>query len=97
MPRMEQYEQLARDLAVFIADFHDPMMMQRHLTTWFASGSRTPDLALADAKQMVAHSYGLRSWESFCRDRHKTVSRHSLSRALPEPSTAVLSDRLEGK
>lgn len=84
-PRMEQYEQLARDLAVahmsaddnalrninwnystaFIADFHDPMKMQQRLTTWFASGSRTPDLALADAKQMVAHSYGLRSWESF--------------------------------
>ncbi len=99
-PRMEQYEQLARDLAVahmsadskavrevnwnystaFVADFHDPLVMQQRLTTWFASGSRTPDLALADARQMVAHSYGLQSWESFV---------ESVAKPFAEPPSAV--------
>jgi hypothetical protein len=95
-PRMEQYEQIARDLAVahmradakavrdvnwnystaFVADFHDPLMMQQRLTTWFASGSRTPALALADAGQMVAHSYGLQSWESLMRaSRNRSPTR----------------------
>jgi hypothetical protein len=82
---MEQYERLARDLAVahmsgdaeavrevnrsygtaFVADFHDPVLMQQRLTTWFAAESRTPDLALADARQMIAHAYGFQSWERF--------------------------------
>lgn len=49
----------------FIADFHDLFTKQQRLTTWFASESRTPDLALADARQMVAHAYGFQSWEMF--------------------------------
>jgi hypothetical protein len=44
---------------------HEPLEMQRRLTTWFASGTRTPDLALADAQRMVAHSYGFESWAEF--------------------------------
>src|ERR1022692_197934 len=49
----------------FGSDFHELQEMHRCLTTWFASGSRTPDLALADAQQMVAHSYGFESWAAF--------------------------------
>ncbi|HLM98530.1 MAG TPA: hypothetical protein VK335_04575 [Bryobacteraceae bacterium] len=83
--RIEEYEQLAQDLAVahmstdanavrevnrkystgFIEDFHDLLTMQQRLTTWFASESRTPDLALGDARRMIAHAYGFQSWAMF--------------------------------
>jgi hypothetical protein len=83
--RIEEYERLAKDLAVahmsadanavrevnrsystaFVADFHDPLTMRQRLTTWFASESRTLDLALTDARQMVAHTYGFQNWERF--------------------------------
>jgi hypothetical protein len=39
--------------------------MQRRLSRWFASVSRTPDLALADAEDMVAHAYGFENWDAF--------------------------------
>ena len=41
---------------------HDPARMQACLPAWFASEARTPDLALADARKMVAHTYGFESW-----------------------------------
>ena len=44
---------------------HEPLDMQRRLTTWFASEARTADRALSDAQQMVAHSYGFESWAKF--------------------------------
>ena len=44
---------------------HEPVEMQRRLTTWFASESRTEDLALADARRIAAHSYGFESWAQF--------------------------------
>lgn len=43
---------------------HDPAAMQRRLSNWFASEARTPDLALADARRLVAHAFGLESWEA---------------------------------
>ncbi len=39
--------------------------MQRRLPTWFSSASRTPQLALADAQDMLAHAYGFENWEAF--------------------------------
>jgi hypothetical protein len=44
---------------------HEPLNMQRRLTTWFASEIRTASLALADAQGIVAHSYGFDSWAKF--------------------------------
>jgi hypothetical protein len=49
----------------FVCDFHDPIEMQRRLPTWFASESRSAELAVADAQRMVAHSYGFESWARF--------------------------------
>lgn len=46
---------------------HDPVEMQRRLTTWFASENRTADLAFADAQGIVAHSYGFETWTQFVR------------------------------
>jgi hypothetical protein len=51
----------------FGADFHDPVRMHQRLTTWYASESRAPDLALADARRIVANSYGFESWAEFAR------------------------------
>jgi hypothetical protein len=44
---------------------HDPNTMKERLATWFASERRAPDLALADARRMVASSYGFASWPKF--------------------------------
>jgi hypothetical protein len=46
---------------------HEPADMQQRLTTWFASETRPPDLALADSERMVAHSYGFESWAELTR------------------------------
>jgi hypothetical protein len=45
------------------ASDQDPEAMQRRLPTWFAAEERTLDLALQDARQMVAHGFGLASWD----------------------------------
>ncbi len=45
----------------FIWD-HEPEKMQQRLTSWFASESRDRSLALADGRQIVAHSCGFESW-----------------------------------
>lgn len=44
---------------------HEPAEMQRRLSTWFASETRTADVALADAQRMVAGSYGFAGWAQF--------------------------------
>lgn len=43
----------------------EPVEMQRRLAGWFASETRTADLALSDAQRIVAHSYGFESWIAF--------------------------------
>jgi hypothetical protein len=43
--------------------------MQRHLATWFASETRTDDLALADARLLVARRLGFESWASLVKSR----------------------------
>ena len=49
----------------FVCDYHDPLRAQEQLTTWFASPARDPELAIADARQMVAHAYGCEHWADF--------------------------------
>jgi hypothetical protein len=49
---------------MFAADL-DPVRTQQRLVTWFASEDRAPELALADARLMVAQAYGFESWETF--------------------------------
>jgi len=44
---------------------HKTADMQRHLARWYASENRTSDLALRDAQDMVAHSYGFENWTAF--------------------------------
>lgn len=45
--------------------YHEPELMQQRLETWFASESRSPDLAQADAQTIVARAYGFESWADF--------------------------------
>lgn len=49
----------------FGSDFHTRAEIERALPTWFAAAERTPELALADARQIVAHSFGFPSWPEF--------------------------------
>jgi hypothetical protein len=44
---------------------HRPEDIQRRLNTWFASETRSEDLALDDARQMVAAAFGFESWAKF--------------------------------
>lgn len=48
--------------------------MQRRLPRWFASASRTPDLALADAQDVVAQSYGFANWAAFAASFHQLLA-----------------------
>ncbi len=49
----------------FPTDFHDPEKVRQSMPAWYASESRSPELAIGDARQMVAHSYGFESWTKF--------------------------------
>ncbi len=50
---------------------HQVADMQRHLPAWFASERRTPELALDDARNIVAHSYGFENWAAFVASFHQ--------------------------
>jgi hypothetical protein len=39
--------------------------MPKRLPTWYAAETRTPELAIADARKMVAASYGFDTWDRF--------------------------------
>ena len=49
----------------FPTDFHDPDKVQQCMPTWYASETRLPELAIVDARQMVAHAYGFENWANF--------------------------------
>jgi hypothetical protein len=59
---------------------HNPEDMQRRLKTWSASGSRSADLALDDARQMVAGAFGFESWANFA---ESTAQPHNDPRTDP--------------
>src|SRR5580692_6009307 len=48
--------------AAFPTDFHDPDKVRQRMPTWYASETRSPELAVIDARQMVAHAYGFENW-----------------------------------
>lgn len=45
--------------------------MRRFLRTWFESAERTPELALQDARKIVAHLYGFDGWQQFTASVHQ--------------------------
>src|SRR5437588_5538917 len=49
----------------FPTDFHDPDKVRQCMPAWYASGTRSPELAIIDARQMVAHAYGFEDWAKF--------------------------------
>lgn len=49
----------------FPTDFHDPEKVRQCMPTWYASEARSLEVAVADARQMVAHTYGFESWTKF--------------------------------
>lgn len=57
----------------FVCDFHEPMEAQRRLPNWFASEARTNDLAMADARQIVAQFYGFENWQIFTARLHEPI------------------------
>ena len=59
----------------------NPVDVQRRLTAWFRSEARTLPLAIADARQIVAHSYGFENWLKFT---------ESFSRPPGDPRSAPL-------
>src|SRR5690349_454491 len=49
----------------FPTDFHDPDKVRQRMPSWYASETRSPELAVIDARQMVAHAYGAENWAKF--------------------------------
>jgi hypothetical protein len=49
----------------FPTDFHDPEKVRQCMSSWYTSETRSPDLAIRDARQMVAHAYGFENWAQF--------------------------------
>jgi len=71
----------ARFGTAFSTDFHDPDKVRQCLPTWYGSPSRSRDLAVVDARQMVAHAYGFESWMRFA---------GSITQPAAEPRSAPL-------
>jgi hypothetical protein len=44
---------------------HEPEKMQQRLSTWFASENRSNELALADARDLVARAFAFENWTAF--------------------------------
>lgn len=70
----------------FGCDFHTRIEIERALPSWFASAAeaRTPDLALADARRIVARSFGFLSWSEFAASLRQTPPP-----AAPPTATAI--------
>ncbi len=49
----------------FPTDFHDSEKVRQCMPTWYASEARSPESAIVDARQMVAHAYGFETWAKF--------------------------------
>ncbi len=50
---------------VFLTDFQDSDKVRRCMPTWYASETRLPELAIIDARRMVAHAYAFETWAKF--------------------------------
>src|SRR5579863_888859 len=69
----------AHNGTAFPTDFHDPDKVRQRMPTWYASETRSPGLAIFDARQMVAHAYGFDNWVKFAA---------SLTQPAAEPRSA---------
>ncbi len=67
--------------------YREPDQMHRRLVNWYSSPERTEEMALADAKQLVAHSYGFENWLAFAKGITQPPPAISLS-----PNVAASSD-----
>ena len=78
----------------FLRD-RNPDQMRRQLGTWFNSESRTQELAIKDARRMVAHAYGFDSWEKFAAsfNRPPRRTRSSLNTSQSPPFYTIDWDR----
>jgi hypothetical protein len=63
----------------FPTDFHDPDKVRQRMPSWYSSESRSPELAIIDAQQMVAHAYGFENWAKFAA---------SITEATADPKSA---------
>ena len=81
----------------FPTDFHDPDKVRQRMPTWYASETRSPGLAVIDARQMVAHAYGFENWAKFAASISQPRRRSALGAGLFEYPAALLHHRLEGE
>jgi hypothetical protein len=49
----------------FATDFHGSEKVRQWMPRWYASDTRSRELAIADAREMVAHAYGFETWAEF--------------------------------
>ncbi len=63
--------------------YREPEAMQRRLPTWFASESRSADLARADARHLIARKRGIDSWDDLVRSMVSPAVASGAGGALP--------------
>lgn len=61
-----------------------PERMHERLPTWFASSSRTPDLAFNDARHLVARQAGFESWDALRKSLAISPAPHFARNAVME-------------
>ena len=82
---------------VFPTDFHDEEKVRQQMPSWYAAETRTEELAIADARQMVAHAYGFEDWEKFAASLTGATSRSVVRAGVYQQPAAVLHGGLEGE
>ncbi|MGH7539073.1 MAG: hypothetical protein ACREMF_10575 [Gemmatimonadales bacterium] len=71
----------------------DVTRMQQRLPTWFASDSRAPELARADARHLVARQAGFDSWDGLVRSVAPSAAEPKLARSAPASDGSFLPHR----
>jgi hypothetical protein len=62
---------------------HEREAMHRRLPTWFASASRSGDLAVADARHLVARKMGFENWDELARRMTSPSAAATAARSMP--------------
>src|SRR5262249_1325803 len=61
----EEIRQINWDYGTSFSWEREPAALHARLPNWFASESRSPNLALADAQDIIARAYGFETWKQF--------------------------------
>lgn len=77
----EAIRELGWTFGINFVHTRDVTSMRQRLPTWFASGARSPDLAIADARDLLARKVGYDDWDALARSLAADPARRSRAAA----------------